>query len=205
MKMKKLFEMFLENRLYKDLFLISLGALILTVGSTFLIMRYREFSAWEHLKQAQTEKEISDMLQANRSRKFREIAMMKLSELLMNEKKFDNARYYQDILRKTASQQQLRFRAASDYAISLFFAQKNKDAIIALKEIETYSGPIPAEKRFSILLLLATASFRCGEQLSGKKYLLEILALPPSTNPKNQEIYQKANTLLKLLEKGEYK
>ena len=168
-------------------------------------MRYRELSTWEHLKHAHTAEEIKTMLQTNDSEKFREIAMMKLSELFMGEKKFDEARYYQDVLRKTASRQQLRFRAASDYAIGLFFSQKYKEAIIALKEIEIYSGPIPDEKRFSILLLLATASFRCGEQLSGKKYLLEILALPYSSNPQNQEIRQKANILLKRLEKGEYK
>ena len=87
MKYKILFETFLTSRLYKDLFLISLGLIVLAACSIFIIMRYRELSTWEHLKHAHTAEEIKTMLQTNDSEKFREIAMMKLSELFMGEKK----------------------------------------------------------------------------------------------------------------------
>lgn len=204
-KLKNFFERFLENRLYKDLFLIALGVLLLTAGMIFFRMRYCELREWELLRHACSEEEIQNILRKASSQKIKDVAVMKLAELLMSAKQFDKARYYQDILRKTAGQQELRFRAASDYAISLFFSRKYKEAIAALKEIQTYGGPVPAEKRFSILMLLATASFRCGENLSGQKYLLEIISLPHSVDPQNKEIRQKAYTLLKHLEKGRRK
>ena len=184
--------------LYRDMALIFL--MVVFLGSLFVYFsfRYQEMQFLTRLKTLQTARELENFIRSVNSAKLRELATFKLTEILMADKNFEKARIYQKVLRETASSKELRFRAACDYAISFSFSGKYHEALQALQQIETYSGVIPEEKRYGLLLMLAIESFRCQKNSDAWKYLQELCALPASPNPKNEEAREKARKMLEL-------
>ena len=197
--MNMILKRFYTSQFFRNIFLIFLGIVFLGSFVIYFTFRYQKFQLLNQLKTLSTAKEVEIFLKKELPASIREIGTAKLAELLMKNKDFEKARFYLNILRKTASSKELRFRASCDYAISFSFCGQFFDALQALKEIETYSGVIPETKRYKILFLLAIESLRCGDKAGGKQYLQKLCFLPVSADLENEEVRKKALTMLENL------